>query len=202
MSRDHYRELIEELNIGYGEEHLKMIQTLNAEQRAGFDLIMNHVEKKVGQVFFVDGPGGTGKTYIYKVLLVKVCSMNLIAIATTTSGIAASIMPDGCTAHSRFKILIKLDNNTMLSFTKQSGTAELLHRAALLIWDEVAMTMRQAVETLNKTLQDIMGCNQPFGAQVMLFGGDFKQVLPVVTRGTRAQIIDSTLLKSYIWDNI
>ena len=119
MSRDHYRELTEELNIGYEEEHLKMIQTLNAEQIAGFDLIMNHVEKKVGQVFFVDGPGGTGKTCIYKALLAKVRSMNLIAIATTTSGIAASIMPGGRTAHFRFKIPIKLDNNAMCSFTKQ-----------------------------------------------------------------------------------
>ena len=62
MSRDHYRELIEKLNIGHEEEYLKMIQTLNAEQRVGFNLIMNHVEKKVGQVFFVDGPGGTDKT--------------------------------------------------------------------------------------------------------------------------------------------
>ena len=53
MSRDHYRELTEELNIGFEEEHLKMIQTLNAEQRVGFNLIMNHVEKKVGQVFFL-----------------------------------------------------------------------------------------------------------------------------------------------------
>ena len=69
MLRDHYRELTEELNIGYEEEHLKMIETLNIEQRAGFDLIMNHVDKKVGQVFFIDGPGGTGKTYLYSLCL-------------------------------------------------------------------------------------------------------------------------------------
>ena len=53
MSRDYYRELTEELNIGYEEEHLKMIETLKVVQRARFDLIMNHVEKKVGQVFFL-----------------------------------------------------------------------------------------------------------------------------------------------------
>ena len=69
MSRDHYRELTEELNIRYEEEHLKMIQTLNVEQRAGFDLIMNRVEKKIGRVFFVDGPGGTGKTYLIRLCL-------------------------------------------------------------------------------------------------------------------------------------
>ena len=72
----------------------------------------------------------------------------------------------------------------------------------LVIWDEVAMTKRQAVETIDRTLQDIMGCNQPFGGKVMLFGGNFRQVLPVVVRGTRAHITDATLLKSYIWDNV
>jgi hypothetical protein len=86
--------------------------------------------------------GGTGKTYLYEALIAKVRSMDLIAVATATSGIAASIMPGGCTAHSRFKIRIKLSGNTMCSFTKQSGTAELLRRASLIIWDEVAMTKR------------------------------------------------------------
>ena len=36
----------------------------------------------------------------------------------------------------------------------------------------------------------------------MVFGGDFRQVLSVVPRGTRAQICDATLLQSYIWDDI
>ena len=36
----------------------------------------------------------------------------------------------------------------------------------------------------------------------MVFGCDFRQVLPVVPRGTREQITDATLLRSYIWDNI
>ena len=36
----------------------------------------------------------------------------------------------------------------------------------------------------------------------MVFGGDFRQVLPVVTRGTRGQITDATLQRSYLWENI
>ena len=64
------------------------------------------------------------------------------------------------------------------------------------------MTRRQAVETLDRSLQDITGCDLPFGGKVMVFGGDFRQVLPVVPRGTRAQICDATLLQSYIWDDI
>jgi hypothetical protein len=42
----------------------------------------------------------------------------------------------------------------------------------------------------------------PFGGKVMVFGGDFRQVLPVVTRGTRAQVTDATLQRSYLWDKM
>jgi ATP-dependent DNA helicase PIF1 len=47
-----------------------------------------------------------------------------------------------------------------------------------------------------------MDCDLPFGGKVMVFGGDFRQVLPVVTRGTRAQVTDATLQRSYLWDKI
>ena len=58
------------------------------------------------------------------------------------------------------------------------------------------------METLDRSLQDIMGCNQPFGGKVMVFGGDFRQVLPVVPWGSRAQITDATLQQSYIWEKV
>ena len=128
LSRDHYRELTEEQNLGFDEDHLKIVDTLNAKQMAGYEEILDHVLKNKGHVFFVDGPGGTGKTYLYKALIAKVRSMDLITVATATSGIAASIMPGGHTTHSWFKIPIKLSGNTMCSFTKQSGTTELLRR--------------------------------------------------------------------------
>jgi ATP-dependent DNA helicase PIF1 len=54
---------------------------------------------------------------------------------------------------------------------------EFLRRASLIIWDEVAMTKRQAVEALDRSLQDIMGCAKPFGGKLMSFGGNFWQVL-------------------------
>ena len=82
----------------------------------------------------MDGPGGTGKTYLYRALLAKVRSMDLIAVATAMSGIAASIMPGGRTTHSRFKIPIKLEENPVCNFTKQSGTTTLLREASLVIW--------------------------------------------------------------------
>uniref|UniRef100_A0A453LRL1 ATP-dependent DNA helicase n=1 Tax=Aegilops tauschii subsp. strangulata TaxID=200361 RepID=A0A453LRL1_AEGTS len=49
------------------------------------------------------------------------------------------------------------------------------------------MTKRQAVEALDRSLQDITGVLSPFGGKVIVLGGDFTQVLPVVRRDMRAQ---------------
>ncbi|KAI7743226.1 hypothetical protein M8C21_009806, partial [Ambrosia artemisiifolia] len=75
-----------------------------------------------------DGPGGTGKTFLYKALLAEVRSRGQIALATASSG-----------------------------------------------------------------------TNCPFGGKVMVMGGDFRQVLPVLKRATRAQIVDASLCMSPLW---
>ena len=36
----------------------------------------------------------------------------------------------------------------------------------------------------------------------MVFGGDFRQVLPVVQRGSRAQVVGASLRMSYLWDSM
>jgi ATP-dependent DNA helicase PIF1 len=40
----------------------------------------------------------------------------------------------------------------------------------------------------------------PFGGKTVVFGGDFRQVLPVVRKGSRAQIVGASLRKSYLWE--
>ncbi|XP_024974822.1 uncharacterized protein LOC112512927 [Cynara cardunculus var. scolymus] len=105
-------------------------------------------------------------------------------------------------AHSRFKIPLNLDNNSMCNIKKQSGTAKLLRDAKIIIWDEASMAKRQAVEALDRTMQDITGVTLSFGGKIMVMGGDFRQVLPVVRRGTRAQIVDSSLRMSPLWSSI
>jgi len=65
------------------------------------------------------------------------------------------------------------------------------------------MTKRQAVEALDKSLRDIMDRPElPFGGKTVVFGGDFRQVLPVVQKGSRAQIVDASLRRSYLWDSM
>ena len=40
----------------------------------------------------------------------------------------------------------------------------------------------------------------PFSGKTVVFGGDFRQVLPVVRKGSRAQIVDASMRRSYLWD--
>ncbi|WVZ58841.1 hypothetical protein U9M48_009067 [Paspalum notatum var. saurae] len=127
--------------------------------------------------------------------------MGNIAVATTTSGVAASMLPGGRTAHSRFKIPLTIYDGLSCSFTKQSGTAKLLKEASLIIWDEATMTRRQAVEALDNSMRDIMNApDWPFGGKTIVFGEDFRQVLPVIRKGSRAQIVNSSLRRSYLWE--
>ncbi|XP_073362018.1 uncharacterized protein [Aegilops tauschii subsp. strangulata] len=194
------REVIEESTVEFDVDDTKLASSLNLEQRAAYDEILAAVERGDGGVFFVDGPGGTGKTFLYRAMLAKVTSGGKIGIATATSGVTASIMPGGRTAHSRFKIPLSCDDGASCSFTKQSGTAKLLRMASLIIWDKASMTKRQAVEALDNSMRDIMGIrDRPFGGKTVVFGGDFTQVLPAVRRGSRGQIIDATLRSSHLW---
>jgi hypothetical protein len=79
---------------------------------------MSIIDSKRGGLFFVDGPGSIGKTFLYIALLGTVHSQNKLAVATATSGVAASIMPGGRIADSRSKIPLTLDDKQGCGFTK------------------------------------------------------------------------------------
>ena len=36
----------------------------------------------------------------------------------------------------------------------------------------------------------------------MIFGGEFRQILPVVCHGTRVDKVNATMNRSYLWKNI
>ncbi|KAK4394705.1 ATP-dependent DNA helicase RRM3 [Sesamum angolense] len=108
-------------------------------------------------------------------------------------------MPGGRTTHSRFKIPIDANESSECTMSKQSGAAELLRRSKLFIWDEAPMAKRWAIENVDKLLKDVMGNDQDFGGKVVVFGGDFRQVLPVVPKATIHQTISASLVRSYLW---
>ena len=108
-----------DLSIEANANDMALLNTLNEEQQATYDEIMSVVNIKHWGSFFVDGPRDTEKTYLYRVLLVTICSKNKIVLTSSTSSFVASIMPGGRTAHSRSKVPLAIDDDTFFSFTKQ-----------------------------------------------------------------------------------
>lgn len=89
----------------------------------------------------------------------------------------------------------------------QAAAAKLIKEAKLIVWDEAPMTHKRAFEMVDQLLREIMSHgeggewrqNTPFGGKTVVFLGDFRQVLPVVPRGSRAAIVDSSLKRSKLW---
>ncbi|XP_071694538.1 uncharacterized protein [Rutidosis leptorrhynchoides] len=67
------------------------------------------------------------------------------------------------------------------------------------------MTQRFAFEALDKTLRDILGVKDDanrlklFGSMPILLGGDFRQILPVIPKGKRQEVIHACINRSYLW---
>ena len=174
---------------------------LNKDQRTIYDAIIQAIESASGS-FFVDGPGGTGKTFLYNTLLATVRSHGGIAVAVASSGIAALLISGGRTAHSRYKIPIKINESSTCNISRRSKEARLISIAKLFIWDEAPMMHKFAIEAVDRTFRDITQINRPFGGKVFVFGGDFRQVLPVLPSAPRADVISSSLRRSYIWRHL
>lgn len=183
-------------------EHEMLYSTMTPEQKDVYNTVMNAVTLDEGGLFFLYGYGGTGKTFVWKTLAASVRSRGEIVINVASSGIAALLLTGGRTTHSRFSIPINLTEESFCSIAPDSDLAALLNRTKLIIWDEAPMMHRHCFESFDRTMRDIIRSpnrSKPFGGKVVVFGGDFRQILHVIPKGTRAEIVHASLHSSNLW---
>ena len=75
------------------------------------------------------------------------------------------------------------------SIPAQSALAKLLIKADRIVWEEIFSSDRFNLECVERSLRDIMNSKELFGGKIVFLGGDPRQTLPVVKRGSRAQIV-------------
>ncbi|XP_021996239.1 uncharacterized protein LOC110893438 [Helianthus annuus] len=183
------------------------LKSLTDEQRKVYETVMNAVVKGSGGVFFLYGYGGTGKTFPWKTFAVALRSNGEVVLNVASSGIASLLLDGGRTAHSRFVIPINVNEDSICSIEPNSELGGLIKETKMIIWDEAPMTHKHCFEALDRTMRDIAHSsnpslqNKPFGGKIVLFGGDFRQILPVIPKGTRSMIVNSSLNSSYIWQD-
>ncbi|KAH1035115.1 hypothetical protein GYH30_055197, partial [Glycine max] len=180
--------LLSELDYNHDEtrsefEHLFASMTGNIhEQKTIYHRIIQAVNNHEGGMFFLYRFGGTGKTFIWRTLASSLRAENQIVIIVASSGIASLLLPGGRTAHSRFKIPVPIF---------EDSTSPMAHKFCF--------------EALDQSLRDIITdkskSNQIFGGKVIVFGGDFRQILPVIPRGMRSDIVNAAINSSYLWDS-
>ncbi|XP_074305255.1 uncharacterized protein LOC141640346, partial [Silene latifolia] len=171
------------VRVALGEEHVHLLSSMTNKQKAVYNGIKDAVRNNRGGVFFVYGYGGIA-----------------------SSGIAATLLPGGMTAHSRLSTPINVVENSTCSRIKPGcDLAELLIRTKLIIWDEAPMMLIYAFDAVDRSLRDVMrflndrDINQPFGGKVVVFGGDFRQILPVIPKDSRSEIVNTSLCTSNLW---
>jgi ATP-dependent DNA helicase PIF1 len=167
---------------------------------------MSSVVGGSGGLFFVYGYGGTGKTFLCKTLSAGLRSQKFIVLNVASSGIASLLFPKGRTAHSMFSIPLVIHEASSCNIDKQSPRGKLLLHTKLIIWDEAPMMNRFCFEALDRTLRDIMSSqdennkDKPFGGKVVVLGGDFRQILSVIRKANREDIVSSAVNSSKVWD--
>ena len=178
---------------------------LNSDQSRCFEAIMNAVSNTPETAhFYLQGPGGTGKTFLYKTICHYFRALGKVVLCVASTGIAALLLPGGCTSHSQFRIPLVLNESSVSMITKNSRAADELKRADLIIWDEVPMQNKRAFEVVHRLMVDLHSTKDDvlFGGVPVILGGDFAQILPVVKNGSRADMVLACLQRSWIWPRL
>ena len=199
--------LTEEMNYDISELTDRVneaVPNLTGEQSEVYHEVLESVESNRGKMFFLDAPGGTGKTHLMNLILAMIRSGNNIAIAVASTGIGATLLDGGRTAHAVFKLPLHLERTEepVCNISRGSEHATILLQAKIIVWDECTMNHKGAFEALDRTLRDICGNNRPFGGKTLLLGGDFRQILPVIPRGRKADEINACVKSSILWQHV
>lgn len=117
--------------------------TLNNEQQIAFDSIIEAMNSKnhASKAFFLDGPGGSGKTHLYKTLLSVTRGQGKTALPVASTGIAANLLRGGRTSHSQYKLPLKINEVSISGVKVTSDEAKMIKASKILIWDEAQWHM-------------------------------------------------------------
>ncbi|XP_076030474.1 ATP-dependent DNA helicase Pif1-like [Oratosquilla oratoria] len=119
-------------------------------------------------------------------ILDTVCSTGRIALAVASSGIAATVLHGGRTAHNMFKIPLMEYNEVPTCAIKKN----------------TEMANKNTIAALDITLRDILDVDRFMGGVPFVCAGDFRQILPVIRGGGKNDELDYCIKSSYFWKEL
>ena len=205
----------EAINIDYEQQQYEnMYSTMNPEQQALIHALTEELKdiknKNTAKCYFIDAPGGTGKTYCLNAFIHLCLSKGLKIIVTGYSGVAANLLLRGRTCHSQFKFPLNQDTADYTKGTLKATEAlgKALYDADVVFLDELSMLDRLLFELLHNTSIDLhhrfnpqlhRTFHTPFAGKLIIGSGDLRQCLPIKKFADRATIVRSVMNRSYLW---
>ena len=161
------------------------------EQRDISDYVLNMKNDKL----FIDAVGGTGKTFVLNGMLLKLrLQHKKVVLACSFTGLASILLWLGKTFHSTFKCPIDLTAGAVRQqHTATSDIGRLIIAAEYIFVDEAPMVSTPQLQWLDQQLRWTRDSQLPMGGINLVFAGDFRQTLPILKRGSNAQIISHSL---------
>ncbi|GBO15719.1 hypothetical protein AVEN_48758-1 [Araneus ventricosus] len=123
--------VLERANFDVVEEQAKAnsyTMQLNSEQRNVVEILLSAVYNNAADTlkcYFLDGPAGTGKTFVYSTLLHTIRGRDDDVIPVASTGIAATLLIGGRTAHFVFKIPIDLNATSTCNLKPNTKEADM-----------------------------------------------------------------------------
>ncbi|KAJ8895979.1 hypothetical protein PR048_001320 [Dryococelus australis] len=149
------------------------------------------------QNFLVNGPGGSGKTFLYNCIIHSLCADDKMVCPVAWTGIASILLAGGSTSHSLFNRLVPVMQGSVCDISTQSPEAELLRKCSLIIWDEAPMAPKEALYCVDNLLRDVT----KYDALSLAAKCYFLLVLPVVSHRGRADQENVCLKNSALWSS-
>ena len=154
---------------------IQTVKMMNEDQLDIFNDVIDSVTTGKGKTFCINAAGGTGKTFVVIPLLDAVRGDGFVALATASSGVAAQLLPNGTTIHSRFKVPFNITKTSTCHFSPSDATGKLISMTKLIIIDEMTMQHRYVYECLDRSLRTLTGIDDLFGGITVVFSGDWRQ---------------------------
>lgn len=167
------------------------------EQSAAASLILAAVENGKGGIFYIQASGGCGKSFWANGVCAALRVAGYKPIVVAASGLAATVLDGGRTAHSVFGIPLEVDEHSWCSC--DSPTRAAISLSDIVLWDECSMLHVDAANCVNRSMQDWTKSPASFGGKVMVFMGDFQQLLPVVRGGSGDS---ATIMEADWWNQV
>ena len=156
---------------------------LSPEQQTAMDIVTQKAASAEmnSKVLAIVAAAGTGKTFFLNVAVRQLRIAGYRSMCIAASALAASLIPNGKTAHAALKIPIEIHDYSYCSWDFNDQNE--LRNVDVIFWDEISMVDIQVIECIDRSLRRLMDNDIKFGGKVIVLLGDFRQLTPIVKGG-------------------